>query len=1237
MPFRPDLDNMLCRLVLIFLLLALCIGSGGYLFYDSQKKHLKKELRDELSAIADLKVSQIENWRKERITDAISITKATFFSAYIRQFLINPKSSGRKQDILAWMKSLQESYDYQSALIVDTEGVVRLSAVQKEQSLSSQAKSLVQEALHAKQAVLSDIHSGREDHAHLDLIAPLVIHKERSSVAVGALVIRVDPERFLYPLVRTWPTPSSTAETLLVKREANNVIYLNELRHRKNRALSFRLPISENQLPAAMAVRGHEGIVEGLDYRGVPVLAAIKAVPGLPWFLVAKVDTKEVYGPVRERAFSAALFAGVLIIASGMGVVAWWRRQNAEFYRKQYEAEIERRAMSQRYDFLSKYANDIIFLTDQRENIVEANDRAVTSYGYTRDELLRMSARDLRSPKTMDDVSKQMKQAGERDGFVFETVHKRKDRTTFPVEVSSRIIDAGGKSFFQSIVRDITERKQAEESLRGAVRKAQDERARAEAIVAAIGDILSIQDMDYRILYQNQVSKNIAGDHSGEYCYKAYENTDRVCEGCAVAMSFEDGRIHISERIVPADKGILYLEITASPLTDSSGKITAAIEIVRNVTERRRAEDKLKESEARLKEAQRLAHVGSWDWIVETDTVTWSEELYNIVGMDPKAPAPRYQQLSKIYTSESWARLDKTVRQTLETGKSYELALEIVRMDGTTRWSIANGEALRDNSGRVIRLHGTVQDITERRRAEELLKESENRYKRLIESATDYIYTVHVENGRPIGTSHGPGCVTVTGFSAEEYEAEPYLWHRMIHEEDRRTITDQATRVLSGIAGPPLEHRIIHKDGSIRWIRNTMVPRFDSEGRMVAYDGMISDVTERKQAEELLKESEERFRQVFEQNTDALFLFKMEDCRIMDANPAAVNLYGYLREEFIGNSLSLFIASRDEHEKFQRALNDPDGAGSVRIDHLITTKKNGAKVIVSIWGNIVRLKESRVLNCSFRDITEKLRLEEEKKLIQTKLIQANKMTSLGMLVSGVVHEINNPNQFISINAQLLAEIWEDLITILTEYYGNELDFSVSNIPFANLREVFPKLLTGISEGSHRIKDIVDNLKNYIRQDRSSLQGQVDIQKMISAATTILGNQIRKHTKNYNLILDKELPLIRGSAQQLEQVIINLIMNALQALPDSERGIWITASCDKQANQVVVRIKDDGVGMPAEVLERIPEPFFSTKLDHGGTGLGLSISYSIIKDHLGSLELESAPGEGTTVTIALPID
>ncbi|HEX7410450.1 MAG TPA: PAS domain S-box protein, partial [Candidatus Binatia bacterium] len=291
--------------------------------------------------------------------------------------------------------------------------------------------------------------------------------KPDAALAEGVLLLRIDPHEFLYPLVQSWLTPSRTAETLILRREGNDVVYLNDLRHRSHVALSFRLPIDQRlDLPAAMAVMGREGVVEGTDYRSVPVLAALRRIPGTPWFMVAKVDQEEIYAPLRERAWTTGLLLFALLLATALGVSLLGRQRDAQWLQRQLTTERQRQALAERFLYLTKHANDIILLADQDWRILEANDRALQAYGYSLEEFQRLNAWDLRAPETRSDLDQQTRQMRSEDGIVLETVHQRKDGSTFPVESSMRAVEIGGTTYHQAIIRDITERKRAEEALR---------------------------------------------------------------------------------------------------------------------------------------------------------------------------------------------------------------------------------------------------------------------------------------------------------------------------------------------------------------------------------------------------------------------------------------------------------------------------------------------------------------------------------------------------------------------------------------------------------------------------------------------------------------------------------------------------------------------------------------------------------------------------------------------------
>ncbi|MBI5888516.1 MAG: hybrid sensor histidine kinase/response regulator [Deltaproteobacteria bacterium] len=310
-------------------------------------------------------------------------------------------------------------------------------------------------------------------------------------------------------------------------------------------------------------------------------------------------------------------------------------------------------------------------------------------------------------------------------------------------------------------------------------------------------------------------------------------------------------------------------------------------------------------------------------------------------------------------------------------------------------------------------------------------------------------------------------------------------------------------------------------------------------------------------------------------------------------------------------------------------------SGAVSEDIAVSVMKAGAQDFIT-KGNL-----SRLVPAVERELKEaahrggRRRMEEEVRAINERLVHANKMASLGTLASGVAHEINNPNNYIMLNAELLSDAWKDAAAILEGYYRSNGDFMLGGLPFSEMKKTVPELLSGIADGARRIKDIVDGLKDFSRIESADLHREFDVNRAVDAAVRLLSNEITRYTDIFTFAPAADLPPVKGSAQRIEQVIINLIMNSLHALGGRGRGVWLGTFYDAATDSVIIKVKDEGGGMPKEVAVRATEPFFTTKTDMGGTGLGLSISYSIIKEHGGALEFESAPGIGTIAMVRLP--
>ncbi|NIM17945.1 MAG: response regulator [Candidatus Aminicenantes bacterium] len=269
---------------------------------------------------------------------------------------------------------------------------------------------------------------------------------------------------------------------------------------------------------------------------------------------------------------------------------------------------------------------------------------------------------------------------------------------------------------------------------------------------------------------------------------------------------------------------------------------------------------------------------------------------------------------------------------------------------------------------------------------------------------------------------------------------------------------------------------------------------------------------------------------------------------------------------------------------------------------------------------------------------ERKEAEEKERLHRQQLIQADKMASLGVLVSGVAHEINNPNNFIMVNTPILTKIWKTVDPILNDHYQSRGDFYIApRIKYSEMKENIPGIISGILEGAQRIDNFVRELKNFARPTPSTIDTKIDINKVIQASVTLLANLIKKSTNRFYTNYGENIPEIKGNFQRLEQVIINLLENSCQALQSKDQGIVVSTQFDPGSKMVKIQVKDEGVGMTPETLEIIKNPFFTTKRSSGGTGLGLSISSKIIEDHQGTLEFESNPGGGTTAAVLLPVE
>jgi len=343
-----------------------------------------------------------------------------------------------------------------------------------------------------------------------------------------------------------------------------------------------------------------------------------------------------------------------------------------------------------------------------------------------------------------------------------------------------------------------------------------------------------------------------------------------------------------------------------------------------------------------------------------------------------------------------------------------------------------------------------------------------------------------------------------------------------------------------------------------------------------------------------------------------------------------------LRQEF-GTWVALLHPDDRERARDAVARHVREGT-DFSIEFRMRAADGGWRWIVSSGRVAERDPAGRVLRMvgTHVDATERRRAEERERLQALQLIQTDKLASLGVLVSGVAHEINNPNNFILLNGRICSRVWNDLQPILDEYHRAHGEFVLAGMPYSEAWPRIAGLMDGIHEGAQRIKKIVQNLRDFARRDPGDLSRDVDLNAAVDSAVTLVRHLLDRSTDRFSVSLDPGVPAIRGNFQQLEQVVVNLLTNACDALPSRDRAIRVATRVDRAASRVLVEVVDEGTGISTENRARIFDPFFTTKQDRGGTGLGLSISFNIVQNHGGGLALASGEGRGTVATVSLPL-
>ena len=461
---RPPLP---WALIVIFVVMSPVLLVVGFRYSSDIRKKMIDARKEELGTIADMQIDQIVQWRHEKLIDAEVIGENIPIIRQIGTCIYHKGDEFDASAIKSWMSSFVKNLDYLNANITDNKGRVRYASPANDTIIGPKMKPLIPIALKKKRVIFTDFHQVAPGQiVHLDLIIPLLLTKETDTLLIGLMLLRIDPYKKLYPLLSKWSAKSSSSETLLLRQEGDSVVYLNNLKFQKGSALTLKKSLNETNLVESKAVKGFEGIINGVDYREVPVIAATKKIPDTKWFMISKVDLAEVTQETSGEFLLIRLLIIILIAAFG-AVTGWtiWHLR-VRFYKDIYESRVEREALSTHFSYILKHANDIILLMDKELNIVEANDRAIEFYQYSREELIGMSIYRLRLPEFNNQLDKNLIDLNDKKAATYDAFHRRKDGKVFTLQISARLFEIEGKEYYQSIGRDITDQKNAENLLK---------------------------------------------------------------------------------------------------------------------------------------------------------------------------------------------------------------------------------------------------------------------------------------------------------------------------------------------------------------------------------------------------------------------------------------------------------------------------------------------------------------------------------------------------------------------------------------------------------------------------------------------------------------------------------------------------------------------------------------------------------------------------------------------------
>ncbi len=544
-------------------------------------------------------------------------------------------------------------------------------------------------------------------------------------------------------------------------------------------------------------------------------------------------------------------------------------------------------------------------------------------------------------------------------------------------------------------------------------------------------------------------------------------------------------------------------------------------------------------------------------------------------------------------------------------GRKEQQEWTYVRKDGSRFPAVLSISALRDPEGIIYGFLCIAMDVTEKRRSEKALAESEANYRFLIDNIPNVVFRGYADGTLDLYDDKIEG---MTGYKKELFNSRQLSWSDLILEEDRPHAREKFINALRTNRSYIREYRIRKKDGKIIWIEACSQIVCDEEGNIDFVTGSFLDVTERKRAEYALHESEEKYRSLFISGPNPIFVLDRETLTILDVSPSAEETYGYYKDELVGRNFEELgtFEYEDESLSLMKSKNWADSCVfSQRVKHF---RQGGEPFYVEVKACPTRYQGRPAIILAASDITEIIEKDAQ-------LFQASKMTTLGEMSAGIAHELNQPLNAIKIGNDFLKKQIEQ------------------HRPIAN--DELHQVVSAVSTQVNRASEIIQSLREFGRKPDFKKE-MVDVNKTIRDVMKIIGQQLSLQNIKVVYDLDEGVPRILANKNRLEQVVFNLVTNARDAIEnqavfqeDAEENIIAISTWSEQRTHLNMTVSDTGIGIPEKNVQKIFEPFYTTKEVGKGMGLGLSITYGIIRDFGGTIRVESQAGGGTRFHLRFP--